>query len=270
MKNKLFFFGSWERYQARRGVQQTFTVPTARMRAGDFSEVAAAYPAFRLYDPNTGGAGGVGRAAVPELRSSRPTSLNPTSQSILSAWPTPNTTTDINRNGLADDYVIPRTVTNDRDNFDLKLTYQRTNSHSIWAQVLDARRRGHRQLHPRLRRRQPRRHAGLRRHARPHLDAQPDAGARRQLRLQPPGPDGHRPRLRHELRHRRSGSPARTARPIRAERHPLHRGGLRRSARRPAGCRSSARSRATRSARPSPRCCPSTSCASASTSSSSS
>ena len=31
------------------------------MRAGDFSEVAAAYPAFRLYNPFTGGAGGVGR-----------------------------------------------------------------------------------------------------------------------------------------------------------------------------------------------------------------
>ena len=52
LKDKLFFFGAWERYQGRRGVQPTFAVPTARMRAGDFSEVAAAYPAFRLYNPS--------------------------------------------------------------------------------------------------------------------------------------------------------------------------------------------------------------------------
>ena len=139
MKDKLFFFGSWERYQARRGVQQTFTVPTAQMRAGNFSEVAAAYPAFRLYDPNTGGAGGVGRTEFPNytIPANR---LNPVSQSILSSWPGPNTSTDINRNGLSDDYVIPRTVTNDRDNFDVKLTWQRTGSHSIWGKfsMLDA------------------------------------------------------------------------------------------------------------------------------------
>ena len=139
VKNKLFFFGSWERYQARRGVQQTFTVPTAAMRTGNFSEVAAAYPAFQLYNPYTGGAGGVGRQPFPNYTIPG-NLLNPTSQSLLSAWPTPNTQTDINRNGLADDYVIPRTVKNDRDNFDVKLTWQRTNSHSIWGKfsMLDA------------------------------------------------------------------------------------------------------------------------------------
>ena len=139
MKNKLFFFGSWERYQARRGTQSTYTVPTAAMRAGNFSEVAAAYPAFRLYNPYTGGAGGVGRQEFPNYTIPG-NLLNPTSQSILSSWPSPNTQTDINRNGLADDYVVPRTITNDRDNFDIKLTWQRNSSHSIWGKfsMLDA------------------------------------------------------------------------------------------------------------------------------------
>jgi hypothetical protein len=139
MKDKLFFFGSWERYQGRRGLQQTFTVPTARMRAGDFGEVAAAYSAFRLYNPYTGGAGGAGREQFPNFQI--PASLfNPTAQKVLADWPSPNSTTDINRNGLLDDYVIPRTVQNDRDNFDVKLTWQRTGSHSIWAKfgMLDA------------------------------------------------------------------------------------------------------------------------------------
>ena len=139
MKDKLFFFGSWERYQGRRGFQQSFTVPTARMRTGDFSEVAAAYAAFRLYNPFTGGAGGVGRTQFPNFQIPA-NLLNPTAQKVLADWPMPNRTTDDNRNGLLDDYVVARTVKNDRDNFDAKLTYQRTSSHSIWAKfaMLDA------------------------------------------------------------------------------------------------------------------------------------
>ena len=50
-KNKLFYFGSWERYDTNRPTTYTYTVPTAKMRAGDFSEVAAAYPAFKLFNP---------------------------------------------------------------------------------------------------------------------------------------------------------------------------------------------------------------------------
>ncbi len=139
LKDKLFFFGSWERYQNRRGVQQTFMVPTTRMRAGDFGEVNAAYPAFRLYNPFTGSAGGVGRAQF--ANNAIPGSLlSPTAQSILSQWPSPNTSTDLNANGLSDDYVRGITVKNDRDNFDVKLTWQRTPSHSVWAKfgMLDA------------------------------------------------------------------------------------------------------------------------------------
>jgi hypothetical protein len=139
VKDKLFFFGSWERYAGRRGVNTTYVAPTAAMRAGDFSEVAAVYPSFRLYNPFTGGAGGVGRELFPNNQI--PGSLlNATAQRVLQDWPSPNSSLDINRNGLLDDIVVPRTVTNDRDNFDLKLTWQRSNTHSIWAKfgMLDA------------------------------------------------------------------------------------------------------------------------------------
>ena len=59
---------------------------------------------------------------------------------MLADWPMPNSSVDVNRNGILDDIVIPRTVTNDRDNFDVKLTWQRNNQHSIWAKfgMLDA------------------------------------------------------------------------------------------------------------------------------------
>ena len=46
-------------------------VPTAKMRAGDFSEVAAAYSTFQLYNPYTGGAGGIGRSSSRTTRSRR-------------------------------------------------------------------------------------------------------------------------------------------------------------------------------------------------------
>lgn len=129
-RNKLFFFGSWERYQGRRGVQQSYSVPSLKMRNGDFSEVLAKDPNFRLYNPFTGGPGGVGReqfpnAIIPENL------ISPLWREVLSLYPTPNAE-DVNRNGLPDDFVQPREVSNDRDNFDLKLTWQRSSAHSIW------------------------------------------------------------------------------------------------------------------------------------------
>ena len=54
LKNKLFYFASWERYDTTRPTTYTYKVPTAKMRAGDFSEVAAAYPTFKLFNPFSG------------------------------------------------------------------------------------------------------------------------------------------------------------------------------------------------------------------------
>ena len=44
-------------------------------------------------------------------------------------------TRPIQPNRLADDYVQPAEITNDRDNFDLKLTFQRSPSHNIWTKI---------------------------------------------------------------------------------------------------------------------------------------
>ena len=66
MKNKLFYFFSWERYDTKRPTTYTYSVPTAKMRAGDFSEVAAAYPTFKLFNPFTGRSNGRRAGAVDE------------------------------------------------------------------------------------------------------------------------------------------------------------------------------------------------------------
>jgi hypothetical protein len=132
VKNKLFFFGSWERYSRDNKFNQTFGVPTARMRAGDFSEVAAAYSSFRLYNPYTGTAGGVGREQFANY--TIPGNLiSPQAVNVLPYYPLPNTDRDLNSNQIADDYIIQRTQYQHRDNYDLKLTFQRNQSHSIWA-----------------------------------------------------------------------------------------------------------------------------------------
>src|SRR4051812_643771 len=65
MRNRLFYFGSFERFADRRGSLANYGVPTAKMRNGDFSEVAAAYSGFRLYNPFTGAANGAGRELFP-------------------------------------------------------------------------------------------------------------------------------------------------------------------------------------------------------------
>jgi hypothetical protein len=131
MKDKLFFFGSYENFRDRRTSNVTYTVPTDKMRSGDFSEVAAAYSAFRLYNPATGGAGGVGRDQFANFQI--PSALiSPIAKSVLNIYPKVNSTRDINANQLLDDYVQQRQVKVDRGNYDSKITWQRTREHSIW------------------------------------------------------------------------------------------------------------------------------------------
>ena len=139
MRNKLFYFGSVERFQDRRGSLASYSVPSLRMRNGDFGEVAASRPAFRLYNPLTGGAGGVNREQFPNFQV--PSNLiNSTARAVMGYYPAPNTTQDLNSNQLPDDYEQFREVRVDRDNYDVKMTWQRTGSHSVWGKfaMLDA------------------------------------------------------------------------------------------------------------------------------------
>src|SRR4051812_36924839 len=57
-KNKLFFFagyeGNYERNSRFNDNNSAFSVPTAKMRNGDFSEELAINPNFHIYDPATG------------------------------------------------------------------------------------------------------------------------------------------------------------------------------------------------------------------------
>ena len=131
LKNKFFYFGSWERFRDRRTFNATYAVPTARMRGGDFGEVAAAYGAFRLYNPFTNPTGGAGRAEFANFQV--PGNLiSPIARTILNYYPAVNSNLDLNNNSLLDDFVTERQVQVDRDNYDLKLTWQRSAAHQVW------------------------------------------------------------------------------------------------------------------------------------------
>jgi len=137
VRNRLFFFGGYEMFRDRRGGQYTFTVPTVRMRNGDFSEVAAAYANFRLYDPLS--------SATPAGRTPFPGFVVPAGRissiatSIMSLYPPP-TSQDLNSNQLLDDWVQQEEARVNRANYDLKLTFQRSPAHSIWGKfsMMDA------------------------------------------------------------------------------------------------------------------------------------
>ena len=104
MKNKLFYFFSWERYDTKRPTTYTYTVPTAKMRAGDFSEVAAAYPAFKLFNPFSDRTGAAREQWTNNVIPSQ--YLSPISQNVMrSSIPAVNSARDLNANLILDDYT---------------------------------------------------------------------------------------------------------------------------------------------------------------------
>jgi len=137
-KNRLFYFGGWERNDERNARFNQYTVPTAKMRNGDFSEVLAQFPNFRIYDPTTGDpATGAGRtffenAIIPQNR------ISSISQKIQTMFPAPNTAGT--NNGLSNNAFVARDPKAIRDNFDVKVNWNRTPSHQFWAKasVMDA------------------------------------------------------------------------------------------------------------------------------------
>ncbi|MEN3339720.1 MAG: hypothetical protein V7647_3396, partial [Acidobacteriota bacterium] len=130
VKNKLFFFGGWERNDERNSRFDQYTVPTAKMRNGDFSEVLAVNPSFKLYDPATGNPDGSGRtefpgAVIPGGR------LSSVAQKIQALYPLPNNAGT--NNGLQNNLFLARSPKAIRDNYDVKLNWNRTASHQVFA-----------------------------------------------------------------------------------------------------------------------------------------
>jgi len=131
-KDKLFYFVSYEKFRDRRPGSYPYGVPTEKMKAGDFTEVAAKYSNFKLFDPDTGNPDGSGRQEYPNFTIPA-AKIDPIAKKIMALYPKVNSDKDFNSNFLRDDYVVEREgVMNDRPNFDTKITFQRTPNHTIW------------------------------------------------------------------------------------------------------------------------------------------
>src|SRR5215471_20430852 len=121
-KDKLFFFGRWngtfERDNRSTGL---VTVPTAALRAGDFTGLTTP---TTIYDPTTGAADGSGRTPFAH-QSAIP--INPISAQIIALIPQPN----VPGAGDIDNYFFSATQRLNRNNYDAKVDWNATTSHSI-------------------------------------------------------------------------------------------------------------------------------------------
>jgi Carboxypeptidase regulatory-like domain/TonB dependent receptor-like, beta-barrel len=114
VKNKLFFFGDWERTTRRRAVTALRTVPTAAMRQGNFNGTGTT-----VYDPNSGAPNGAGRTPFPNntIPVERFDSASVIMQNLI---PLPNQPVYPNN------YLAVGRYSARRDNVDFKVNYNPT------------------------------------------------------------------------------------------------------------------------------------------------
>jgi hypothetical protein len=119
-KNKLFFFGDWEGVRERKNYSALLTVARPDQREGDFS----AYNT-RLYDPLTGSADGSGRMLFPDSKIplSRQSAITRKMQALV---PLPNLP------GTNANYFSSGTQALNRDNYDVKINWNRTDRQTLW------------------------------------------------------------------------------------------------------------------------------------------
>ena len=124
IKDKLFFFGSYDGTFERDNRGNLQTLPTAALRAGDFTGTGTT-----IYDPHTGTATGTGRtpfanqAAIP---------IDPIAAKIIALLPPTNITV----NGVTpetNNFFSSATQRLNRNDFDGKVDWNRTTNHTIFA-----------------------------------------------------------------------------------------------------------------------------------------
>ena len=103
-----------------------------RCAAGDFSSALNTNGTLQtIYNPFTGGANGVGRAAVRRTTRFPPSMINPIALKVLKLFPLPNTA-GTGAGGLTNNYQRQEDRTVDRENYDVKVNWNRTSAHQIW------------------------------------------------------------------------------------------------------------------------------------------
>ena len=126
IRNRLFFFGDYQHTLDNQGYVVRATVPTIRMRNGDFGEVST-----RIYDPMTGDVSGANRVAfannqIPQNR------ISPIARRLLAFLPEPNIPgAPLGQNN----YQKAQTREKTTDGFDAKLNYTVNEKDSVSGRV---------------------------------------------------------------------------------------------------------------------------------------
>lgn len=120
LHNKLFFFGDWERTMQRQAVSGTASLPTAALKAGDFSGTGTT-----IYNPYTGNANGTGRQPFPGNQ----VPVTAVAATYLALLPAPNQNTG---NSISNNYFGAADYALTRDNADGKITYNPNSSTQIF------------------------------------------------------------------------------------------------------------------------------------------
>jgi hypothetical protein len=135
-QDKTFFMFSYEKQLDERAEPETFTVPTARMRTGDFSELL---PGTLIYDPATAftGNGTNGCASgvicrtpfagniIPQSR----LNLNPAAVAFLNLYPLPN------QPGIVDNYFSNQSLSRPYDSYLTRIDHNFNANHRVFGKV---------------------------------------------------------------------------------------------------------------------------------------
>jgi hypothetical protein len=120
VKNKLFYFGSFEATNQKQSGNGLYTVPTADQRAGNFSAYGTA-----IYNPFTGNPDGSGRTVF--AGNVIPSNLiSPQALKLESYYPAPNLPGSVNNYAATGGPILDRYQT------DVKVNWNRTEKHTIF------------------------------------------------------------------------------------------------------------------------------------------
>jgi hypothetical protein len=143
LKDKLFLFGDYQAYRQKQSQDTGFyTVPTALMRQGNFTELLgqnvtttpAAYSSATgctasttvigaIYDPTTCQQFGAGTANANIIPSNR---INPAGQNYLNAFPLPS------RSGILNNFYAVRQAIRNFNDFDVRMDYHASQKDSLF------------------------------------------------------------------------------------------------------------------------------------------
>jgi len=115
LRNRTFFFGDYERLNATSGQVNNLTIPTLKMRQGDFSEVSG-----QIFDPFTSPRVAFPNNQIPANR------IDPIAARYLALYPAPTT------GGIADNYQSTTEGTHRNSTADVRIDHRLNASNTIW------------------------------------------------------------------------------------------------------------------------------------------